>query len=55
MGAFAVVEQLGLAIGNKEMANLAFFVVQEKTMHQLLLQEYMLEMAPNAVLYKKSI
>ncbi|MEH7073844.1 hypothetical protein [Neobacillus drentensis] len=55
MGAFAVAEQLGLAIGMKEVVNIAFPVVHEKTMHQLLLQEYMLEMAPVSILYQENV
>lgn len=55
MGAFAVAEQLGLSLGIKEIVLLTFKVAHEKTMHQLLLQEYMLEMAPISILYKESI
>jgi hypothetical protein len=55
MGAFAVAEQLGLALGIKEIAAIAFPIVHEKSMHQLLLQEYMLEMAAIAILYKQDI
>jgi hypothetical protein len=54
MGAFAVAEQLGLSLGNKELALESFPIVHEKTMHQLLLQEYMLEMAPISILYKEN-
>ncbi|MDQ1143920.1 hypothetical protein QE429_000747 [Bacillus sp. SORGH_AS 510] len=54
MGAFAVAEQLGLSLGMKEIVALAFPIVHEKTMHQLLLQEYMLEMAPISILYKQN-
>jgi hypothetical protein len=55
MGAFAVAEQLGLELGMKEIVSFAFPIVHEKTMHQLLHQEYMLEMAPILILYKKDI
>ena len=55
MGAFAVAEQLGLSLGQKEIVMISFKVVHEKTMHQLLLQEYMLEMAPVSVLYKENV
>jgi hypothetical protein len=55
MGAFAVAEQLGLSLGNKDLALAAFPIVHEKTMHQLLLQEYMLEMAPISILYKENV
>lgn len=54
LGAFAVAEQIGLALGMKEIVALAFPIVHEKTMHQLLLQEYMLEMAPISILYKQN-
>jgi hypothetical protein len=55
MGAFAVAEQLGLSIGMKEVVTIAFPVVHEKTIHQLLLQEYMLEMAPISILYQENV
>lgn len=55
MGAFAVAEQLGLSLGITEIVDLAFPVVHDKTMHQLLLQEYMLEMAPVSILYKENV
>jgi hypothetical protein len=55
MGAFAVAEQLGLSVGMKEVVGIAFPVVHEKTMHQLLLQEYMLEMAPVSILYQENV
>jgi hypothetical protein len=55
MGAFAVAEQLGLSIGMKEVVTIAFPIVHEKTMHQLLLQEYLLEMAPVSILYRENV
>ncbi|MFD2215775.1 hypothetical protein [Metabacillus endolithicus] len=55
MGAFAVAEQLGLSLGIKEIVKATFKVVHEKTMHQLLIQEYMLEMAPISILYKQNV
>jgi hypothetical protein len=55
MGAFAVAEQLGLSLGIKEIVKATFKVVHEKTMHQLLVQEYMLEMAPISILYKQNV
>jgi hypothetical protein len=51
IGAFAIAEQLGYALGLPELANPAFRVVAEKTKDQLLIQEYMLEMGPVAILY----
>lgn len=55
MGAFAIAEQLGLALAIPEIVDIAFPIVREKNTHQLLLQEYMLEMAPVAILYKSSV
>lgn len=51
LGAFAIVEQLGYALGLPELADPAFRVIAEKTKDQLLIQEYMLEMGPVAILY----
>lgn len=50
LGAVAIVEQLGYALGLPELAEPAFRVVAEKTKDQLLIQEYMLEMGPVAIL-----
>ena len=50
---FAVTEQLGLALGNPRVVDLVFPVLKEKKEHQLLLQEYLLEMASNAVLRRR--
>lgn len=50
MGAFAIAEQLGLALGLPEIVEIAFPVVQELSTAQLLLQEFLLEMAPLAIL-----
>jgi len=55
MGAFAAVEQCGLALGLPDLAKIAFQVVRDKSTHQLLIQEYMLEMAPLSILYNESI
>ncbi|WP_228275796.1 hypothetical protein [Gracilibacillus oryzae] len=55
MGAFAVVEQLGLSLGMKEIVDVSFSITHEKKMHQIILQEYMLEMAPISILYKENI
>lgn len=55
MGAFAAAEQLGYALGLPEVANIAFAVENEKSKHQLLLQEIMLEMAAQAILYKTAL
>ncbi|QDV34642.1 hypothetical protein [Tautonia plasticadhaerens] len=50
IGAFAVAEQLGYALGLPELADPCFRLVAEKTKDQLLIQEYMLEMGPMAIL-----
>ena len=50
---FAVTEQLALALGNPRVVDLVFPVLKEKKEHQLLIQEYLLEMASNAVLYQR--
>lgn len=55
MGAFAVVEQLGLALGIPRLVDLAFTVVAEKSTDQLLLQEFVLEICSYSILYKESI
>jgi hypothetical protein len=52
IGAFATAEQLGLALGLNRFAESIFPIVREKEKHQLLIQEYMLEMGPQAILYK---
>src|SRR5262245_64866993 len=50
LGAFAVVEQLGYALGLPELADPAFRAVAEKSKDHLLIQEFVLEMAPVSVL-----
>ncbi|QDP41873.1 hypothetical protein [Radiobacillus deserti] len=55
MGAFAILEQLGLALGMKDFVDTVFKIVHEKQMHQLMLQEYMLEMASISILYKNTV
>lgn len=55
MGAFAVVEQLGLALGIPRLVDLAFNVTTEKSTDQLLLQEFVLEICSYSILYKESI
>ena len=50
-GAFGVVEQVAYALGNKEMGDLAFTLVNEKHRSTLVIQEIVLEMAASAVLY----
>jgi hypothetical protein len=51
LGAFAIAEQLRYALGVPELADPAFRVVAGKTKDQLLIEEYMLEMGPVALLY----
>lgn len=55
MGAFAAVQQVGYALGFPELAEAAFKVVRDKSTQQLLIQEYMLEMAPLSILYDQPI
>lgn len=54
MGAFAVAEQLGLALGIPRVAEIAFGVVAEKSTSQLLIQECVLEMCSKSILYHES-
>lgn len=53
LGAFAIVEQLGYALGLPELAEPAFRAVAEKTKDHLLIQEYVLEMAPVGILLEQ--
>lgn len=53
MSAFAVAEQLGLALGIPEILDITFAVVSEKSNDQLLLQECALEMCSKSILYKQ--
>ena len=53
MSAFAVAEQLGLALGIPAILDVTFGVVAEKSTSQLLLQECALEMCSKSILYKQ--
>ncbi|WP_224998484.1 hypothetical protein [Cesiribacter sp. SM1] len=53
MSAFAVAEQLGLALGIPRILDVTFGVVAEKSTSQLLLQECALEMCSKSILYKQ--
>jgi hypothetical protein len=53
MSAFAVAEQLGLALGLPEIVDLTFPVIAEKSTSQLLLQEFVLEMCSMSILYQE--
>lgn len=55
LGAFAVAEQLALALGLPEIVDVTFNVIHEKQTAHLLIQEYMLEMASQSILYHSSI
>ena len=55
MSAFAVAEQLGLALGRPRAVDVAFRVVSEKSAHQLLLCEVSLEFAADAVLHRRDV
>lgn len=52
MSAFAVAEQLGLALGIPEILDITFEVVAQKSTDQLLLQECALEMCSKSILYQ---
>jgi hypothetical protein len=51
IGAFGAVEQLGLTIGHPQLAQEAFSIVRDKSTDQLVIEEYMLELTPQAILY----
>lgn len=53
MSAFAVAEQLGLALGIPAILDITFNVVAEKSTSHLLLQECALEMCSKSILYKQ--
>ncbi|WP_437931833.1 hypothetical protein WMF37_22100 [Sorangium sp. So ce291] len=55
MGAFAIAEQLGLALAHHELRDLAFDVEAEKSTDQLILKELMLEMAAVSILYGERV
>lgn len=55
MGAFAIAEQLGLALAHHELRELAWAVEAEKSTDQLILQELMLEMAAVSILYGERV
>jgi len=52
---YGVAEQLGLALGRPAAVDLARPILTEKTAHQLLLREVFLELAPDALLYRRSL
>lgn len=52
IGAFAVAEQLGYALGLPALASIAFDVSMEKYKHHRLIQEFVLEFASIAILYQ---
>jgi hypothetical protein len=55
IGAYGVVEQLGLALGRPAVTNLTVPILTAKGEHQLQLQECFLEFAANAILYDKDL
>lgn len=52
LGAFAIAETLGLALAYPEVPEITGPILHQKQTDQLLLQEYMLEMAAIAILYQ---
>jgi hypothetical protein len=55
LGAFAIAEQLGLSLGLEQVEKITFPIVHEKQVAHLLLQEYMLETVPIAILYREQV
>jgi hypothetical protein len=55
MSAFAVAEQLGLALGIGEFPDVTFPIVAEKSADQLLLQEFALELCSLSILYRQPL
>ena len=55
LGAFAVAEQLGLALAHPALRELAWSVEAEKSTDQLILKELMLEMAAVSILYGERV
>lgn len=55
MGAFGAVEQLGYTLGHPDLAQAAFLVVKDKSIEQLVMEEFMLELAPQSILYDLEI
>lgn len=53
IGAFGTVEQLALTVGLPDLAELAFSIVRDKSTDQLVIEEFMLELAPQAILYEQ--
>lgn len=51
LGAIAVTEQLGLALGIPQVAHITFHMIADKSTDQLLLQECVLEMCSMSILY----
>jgi hypothetical protein len=51
IGAFGAAEQLGLTLGLPELARISFEIVRDKSVDQLIIEELMLELAPQAILY----
>lgn len=54
MSAFAVAEQLGLALGIPAVVDITYPIVSQKSTDHLLLQEIALEMCSMSILYQKS-
>lgn len=55
LSAFAAAEQLGFALGNKEICDIAIPVGFEKYAQHRMLQEITLELVPHAVLYRTKV
>jgi anti-sigma factor RsiW len=55
IGGFAVTEQIGLALALPGVVDLVVPVIHQKHVHQMVLRECYLEMAPNAILYRRDV
>ena len=55
MGAFAIAEQIGLALGIHPLRDETFQITAVKSSDQLILQEIMLEMASASILYGEDV
>lgn len=55
IGAFGTAEQLGLALGIPAIEDITFQVINEKAAQQMVLQELLLEMAAQSILYKATV
>ncbi|MRH41447.1 hypothetical protein GH741_02010 [Aquibacillus halophilus] len=55
LGAFAVTEQFGLLLGLSEITQITLPIIHQKQTDQLVINEYMLEMASISIVYQQNI